>query len=1006
MFTNHKLRITCLSVLVCCCTSLQAQPPSWTIDLLGKEKKPEKFENKKLGSEKTASKKFTLPRHFLQNTVTHYNFVFNANNKLNSVLERARIAQKDDYNQLLQFYPYNLDNTATQAQDLDSVILKSTAGILLHDLRNDWVDNLYLLIGKAYLLRKDFDSAGMTFQFINYNLFPRKKGEDDSRVVGTNSSATGSAISIANPEKRNLLQKVFSRPHSRNESLIWLARNFIEQKEYGEAAGLINTLQNDPNLPKRLYPDLEEVTAYWFYNQNLYDSAAIHLEKGLSNADTKQDKARWEFLLAQLLERSGRFDKASDYYDKAAKHTNDPLMDIYAKLNDAKMLRISNNNGELDKSIGNLLRMAKRDKFETFRDIIYFSAGQIALKKPDTTEAIGYLQKSLNYSQGNIPLKNKAFLALGDIDFERKNYRGAFSWYDSLQLSDSSLKDRLEDLRNRRAALARIVEQINVIEREDSLQTLAAMAPADREVLLKKLARKLRKEQGLKEEDANAGSGGNGPISFDSDKNKPIDLFDAGSSRNGTWYFYNGTARGKGFNEFRNKWGERNNIDNWRRKSAIQTGGIAPANEPGNKDANAALAAKDAKDKTAALGEISVRSLLSTLPLTPEKLAGSNTLLSGSMYKLARIYQEELEDYESAVLMYEQSLARYPDSLYDGQLYLGLYYCWNKLGNKSKAEFYKKQLTGGKLAGSKAARMVSDPGAADPSQKTPEATKRYDAIYTLFIEGKFDEAIQEKRKADSLHGSNYWSPQLLYIEAVYHIRQRQDNEAMLLLNTIVSLYPKSPLKEKALNMMDVLGRRKEIEDYLAKLEVTRASEDAPVKVDDTPAAPVAPKQGPVTIAAPKQDPAPALPATPAPSKDPVKKVVPPALSNGVFRMTTDSPHMVVMLLEKVDPVYVNEARNAFLRYGREISTGNTVEINKEILDNDRALLLFSTFENAETALQYYEKLKRAAPAEVSWLPAAKYSFFIINADNLALLKNNKDLAGYRKLLALQFPGRF
>ena len=74
-------------------------------------------------------------------------------------------------------------------------------------MRNDWIDNMYMLIGKAYYYRKDFDSALMTFQFINYNLFPRKKSEDDDRVVGANASASASNISIANKEKRNILQK-------------------------------------------------------------------------------------------------------------------------------------------------------------------------------------------------------------------------------------------------------------------------------------------------------------------------------------------------------------------------------------------------------------------------------------------------------------------------------------------------------------------------------------------------------------------------------------------------------------------------------------------------------------------------------------------------------------------------------------------------------------------------------------------------------------------------------
>ena len=53
-------------------------------------KKPKEFENRVLRSEKSDQKKFTLPKRFIQNTITHYNYFFNANNKLNEVLERAK----------------------------------------------------------------------------------------------------------------------------------------------------------------------------------------------------------------------------------------------------------------------------------------------------------------------------------------------------------------------------------------------------------------------------------------------------------------------------------------------------------------------------------------------------------------------------------------------------------------------------------------------------------------------------------------------------------------------------------------------------------------------------------------------------------------------------------------------------------------------------------------------------------------------------------------------------
>src|SRR5688572_4277938 len=111
-------------------------------------KKLTEYEDRVLRSER-ADKKFTVPRRFVQNTVTHYNYFFNANNKINEVIEKAKLAFKEDYSQLLPFYNYSLDVTAADSLNLDSVSNKSQTGIALHDLRNDWIDNMYLLWGAS-----------------------------------------------------------------------------------------------------------------------------------------------------------------------------------------------------------------------------------------------------------------------------------------------------------------------------------------------------------------------------------------------------------------------------------------------------------------------------------------------------------------------------------------------------------------------------------------------------------------------------------------------------------------------------------------------------------------------------------------------------------------------------------------------------------------------------------------------------------------------------------------
>ena len=66
-------------------------------------KKPVRYEDRTLGYEKTTETKFKVPRRFLQNTITHYNFYYNTNIKLNEVVTRAKAQFQDNFTQLLPF---------------------------------------------------------------------------------------------------------------------------------------------------------------------------------------------------------------------------------------------------------------------------------------------------------------------------------------------------------------------------------------------------------------------------------------------------------------------------------------------------------------------------------------------------------------------------------------------------------------------------------------------------------------------------------------------------------------------------------------------------------------------------------------------------------------------------------------------------------------------------------------------------------------------------------------
>jgi tetratricopeptide (TPR) repeat protein len=989
-----------LIFLLSSCFNIAYSQPNWAQQVVDSIHKPAKFANHQLVSEKMLPKKPTLVREFIENTFTHYNYYYDANLKITYVVDRAKAYQKDDYSKLLGFYPYSFANTVAQKKDLDSVILKATAGILLHDLRNDWIDNMYLLLGKAYFYEKKFDSAAITFQFINFNLFPRKpRNNDEDQVIGTVDNAANGVLSIATKEKQNVLQKATALPPSRNDALIWLVRALIEQQNYYEAGGIINTLQYDPNFPPRLHDALEEVDALLFYQQGNYDSSVVHLEKALGNADNLQDKARWQFLLAQMYEMTHQYDKASANYNKCAVNTTNLLLNIYAELNNAKMLK-NEDSTQLDKGIANLLRMAKKDRFEDYRDVIYYSVGQLSMEKPDTSTAISYYVKSLALNKKDTSYKNKALVALGDIDFNRKQYPQADAYYDSLQVADSMGDDNYFRALDRKKKLVKTVAAIAVVDREDSLQQLAALPFSGRDSAVKKILKQLGKDKVSKEnqKETYESSGGSMDIGFNNNPSQSSDLF--GTSDKGDWYFYNADAKAKGYRDFKDKWGDRINADNWRRKSASANSIAALALNPD--DTSTAISAPvDTAKKVAPPVDMSYKGLMSNIPVTKDKMEASNILLARNLFKLGKAYQNDLEDYSNAVVTYEQSLRLFPDSLYNGELYFNLYYCYHKLGDTARMSFYKNLLLTN-LPDSRSADLLTDPNGARPLLNNPVVSDRYATIYNLFIEGKFDSAIAEKNKADTLYGENYWSPQLLYIEAIYYIQYKcDDSSAIDDLKYIVRFYRRSPLAPQAQNLINVLRRRKEIEAYLTNLQVTRAKEDETISIPDDTVATV-----PVVVKTVADSSVKKIPP-PVAVKDSVKKTAPVVpVGPGQFSFNTASSQHVIMIMNKVDNTYATEARNAFMRYNDEVFYSTQYTIDKVSIDNDHTMLIISPFANADDAMQYFNKINAAAPNEISWLPANKYYFEIISDESLQLLEKNKDLTGYKNLLQLQYPGKF
>src|SRR4029078_13692656 len=285
----------------------------------------------------------------------------------------------------------------------------------------------------------------------------------------------------------------------------------------------------------------EEVQALYFYKQNQWDSSAAHLTKALSNANSNQEKARWEFLAAQMYEMSGNNDLAENYYEKAIGHTVDPIMAVYARLYSIKVHK-SDAQDYIEKNVQELEKMAKRDRYWDYRDIIYYMAAEMELERHDIERAQQLLEKAAKYDRGNVSQRNRAYLKLADLSFANKNYRQAYNFYDSLRLDDPELRN-VEEINAKKDMLGKMATQVEIMKRQDSLQRIAGLPEQERKQYVTKLLKDLRKQAGLKGSDNEPLTSGFGPTQ--------LDIFSMTQSSKGEWYFYNTALRAKGVQDFK-----------------------------------------------------------------------------------------------------------------------------------------------------------------------------------------------------------------------------------------------------------------------------------------------------------------------------------------------------------------------------------------------------------------------------------------------------------------------
>ena len=928
---------------------------------------------KPLPYERLLNTKYTLGRRAYQNTVSQFNFLFHAEEELNENILRARNEYVDDYTSLISFYDYDLSTISKNS--IDSIIYRCNANIVLHDLRSNWVDDAYLLLAKAYLFHKDFDTAGSILQFINYSFDDKEDGMD--LPIGSNLRNTKGKFSIATAENN----RFFENLNVRNESMIWQARNYFEKEEFNEGISLLQLLETDAIFPKRLYPFLNEQLAYGYYLMEMYDKSAAALEKGIDNAPDDAAKTRWYYLIGQLWQKADRWDKAYPWYKKANQNAVNPIVSVYAKISMISY-DVKNANNPWEELAYSLERMIKRDKYKPYADIIYFEMSKLAIQNNAYVKANEWLIQSIKTNRTNLKQKQKAFELLGDISYTNNKYSIAKLAYDSLQ-TVLKTNPNYETIQVRKKWMGSISSNEKIMEAQDSLQFIYQLNPAVQETQYKNWKKRIQFEnESLKNIFTDKI-----PISVYSIEIPTSNNF-SNTDNSNNFYFDNKSVLEQGKQNFSQKWGQRPNVDAWRRKASLMNTTSSISNQDPSMTASQNMITnndslqkmgltKDEKgdEKTRAYEMIKDASAY-----IKSKQDGNKAALTS-----AETFLFELNDFERAYPLYLKVIGNNIDSSMTERAMLDLasHYLHENLNEKSDSiiRLVEQIFPKGFYATKKKETSFK-------KKKEADVLNDYKEAYFLSQIGNWESLAAISTQLNSDLRRTKWYTPFKFIQVKMYAQQRMDSTAIVLLDSIVLQNTNEKLRDRAKNIIEELKNRKQTETYLTNLNLSKELLDTSALVSTLPKA--MDTSSIVKVATTKSSIAGNL------KKDIATEPNIPPLP---FTNDSSEQHYIAFATQKVSAAFVKEMQTAFTYLNNDEFTKEKLNVTYVQFNESSYIVWIGSFENSQLAKNYMNKIKARLSTEIiSFVPSKQYEIYLLSKSNILLIKDEADLKQYQQFM--------
>ena len=682
--------------------------------------------------------------------VSRYNGYFNAKELLKANKKQLEESHKDDFSELIPLFIYPTEEQSKgMFPDMDKIIEKTSTVIDRHSMYikkkeyNKWIDDSYMLMGKARFYKQEYYVGEEVFMYV---------------------------------------AKAFKKDAVKTDALIWLARTHIELGNLNKAESYL-VLIDEQGVPTQYNSDFNALYADYLIKKKNIDEAIIRLDKALETTKDKKDKQRYNYVLAQLWLKKKQYNRASDMFTEVIRLKPDYAMMFHAKI--SKALSFNPEVGDQDDIKKMLSKMAKDGKNKEYLDQIHYALADIAFKQEDEPLGIYHLQQSAALSVSNNKQKALSYLRLGKLFYDKPLYVASKTYYDSCLTVLPKEYENYDKIYSRSQSLTRLVDNIYIVEKEDSLQKVAN-DPTYRKKLIKELVQAAIEEEERKKENLANGQ-------FNTFNNNTTNN---ATTNGGGWYFYNATTLGFGFTEFSKNWGTRKLEDDWRR-SDRKTIATFDEEEPDGLNANS-------NDSTKTNKKTTPEYYLQFFPLTPEKMSLSHNKIIEALYALGNIYKEDFQDYKKSISSFETLITRYDTCRYKLPSWYNLYRISLLIEDDAMKQKYE-QLILDNYPNSEYARIIQDPSY---NKVTRENRKRvdnyYSIVYSMFTDKKFKKVLIRCEKAKSIFADNHLQDHFDMLAALSIGYTEHVDSFELALKEVVEKHPDSEVTPEAQRILNLI----------------------------------------------------------------------------------------------------------------------------------------------------------------------------------------------------------